>query len=172
MKTAFIGLGSNVGDRIANLSAAIRFLTEAGIRVVDVSPVYETDPVGYTLQPSFFNAAARIATALGPVELVALLKRIEARMGREPTFPNGPRLIDLDLLLYEQQIVDEEGARVPHPRMAERAFVLVPLADITPDAWHPLLHKTVGQLAADLGSSGVRRLSVGPLQTLPETGSG
>jgi 2-amino-4-hydroxy-6-hydroxymethyldihydropteridine diphosphokinase len=133
---AYIGLGANLGDREATIRAALALLgAEPGISVVGVSRLRETDPVGFVDQPRFLNGAAAVETTLGPRELLDRLLAIERRLGRRrgegPRF--GPRPIDLDLLLFGGEIVAEPGLRIPHPRLAERAFVLEPLAELAPD---------------------------------------
>jgi 2-amino-4-hydroxy-6-hydroxymethyldihydropteridine diphosphokinase len=131
---AYVGLGSNLGDREHNLREALRLLeAEPGVHVVAVSTLRETDPVGYLDQPRFLNAACAIETTLAPQELLTRLLAVERRLGRERTVPRyGPRTVDLDLLLYENQLIDEPGLTVPHPRLAERRFVLEPLAELDP----------------------------------------
>jgi 2-amino-4-hydroxy-6-hydroxymethyldihydropteridine diphosphokinase len=146
---AYVGLGSNLGDRAANLSVAIDLLREAA-DVTAVSPAYETEPVGFADQPWFLNAAAGLAWHDGPASLLTLLQAIEQRMGKATPFKDGPRVIDLDLLLYGDDVVDLPGLQVPHPRMHERRFVLAPLADIAPGAPHPIRGQTVESLLADL----------------------
>ena len=132
---AYIGLGGNLGDRRSYLDRAIRLLErEPGIEVVATSRVRETEPVGYAEQPPFLNAAVAVETELGPRELLDRLLAVERELGRERTGPRfGPRTIDLDLLLYGDETIDEPGLVVPHPRLAERRFVLEPLADLDPD---------------------------------------
>jgi 2-amino-4-hydroxy-6-hydroxymethyldihydropteridine diphosphokinase len=132
---AYVGLGGNLGDRRANLDRAVELLRhEPGLRVVGVSSFRETDPVGYVDQPRFLNGAVALETGLGPRELLDRLLAIERALGRERTGPRfGPRTIDLDLLLYGAETVDEPGLTVPHPRLAERRFVLEPLAELDPD---------------------------------------
>jgi 2-amino-4-hydroxy-6-hydroxymethyldihydropteridine diphosphokinase len=129
--TAYIGLGSNVGDRVAHLRAALEALAARGVTVTRVSSLYETDPVGPP-QPDFLNAAAEVSTDLSPADLVRTLKAAEADVGREQRERWGPREIDLDLLLYGDETIDEEGLTVPHPELTHRAFVLVPLIEIAP----------------------------------------
>lgn len=126
---AFVGLGSNLGDRLAHLKAAVESLERKGVEVAEPSSVYETDPVGPP-QPDFLNAAVAVKTDLTPVELVALLKQVEAEIGREQAERWGPRVIDLDLLLYGDQSVAEPGVTVPHPELTNRAFALVPILEI------------------------------------------
>ena len=158
MTVAYLALGGNVGHRAANLSRALALLPQYGVRVLAVSPVYETDPIGYADQPPFLNAACRVETALSPRELLSAVKAVEAEVGRTPTFPNGPREIDVDIILYGDEIVEEDDLVIPHPRMAERAFVLVPLADVAADAVHPALAVTVTRLLTEVDDrDGVRR---------------
>lgn len=147
MTDAYIGLGSNLGDRLANLRAAVRALREH-VDVLAVSGVYETDPVGPP-QPDYLNAVVKIGTTLAPRPLLTVLKGIEADLGRTEGERWGPRVIDLDLLLYGEERIDQDGLRVPHPAMHERAFVLVPLADVTSEP-------SVRGLLDRVGSDGVR----------------
>jgi len=134
MPRAYVGLGANLGDREASLRSALELLAaEPGIELVASSSIRETDPVGYEEQPRFLNAAACVHTALSPRELLDVLLGIERRLGRTRTGPRyGPRTIDLDLLLYAEETVDEPGLHVPHPRLAERRFALEPLAELDP----------------------------------------
>lgn len=132
-ETAYVGIGSNLGDREGNLRRAVELLAaEDGIEVVSVSEIRETDPVGPVEQGPFLNGAVRIETDLGPHELLARLLAVEQRLGRVRAERWGPRTIDLDLLLYGNEVVDEPGLTVPHPRLHERRFALEPLADLAP----------------------------------------
>lgn len=135
MTWAYVGLGANVGNRRENLDRAVELLAaEPGVRVLAVSSVRETDPVGYEDQPRFLNAACALETELRPRELLERLLAIERALGRERAGPRfGPRTIDLDLLLYGNETLDEPGLNVPHPRLAERLFVLEPLYELAPD---------------------------------------
>jgi 2-amino-4-hydroxy-6-hydroxymethyldihydropteridine diphosphokinase len=132
MTLAFVGLGANLGEREETIRRAVKLLGDApGVRVVGVSSLIETDPVGYLDQPRFVNAAAALETSLRPRELLELLLRIERELGRTRTGPRfGPRTIDLDVLLYGDEVVDEPGLSIPHPRLHERRFALEPLAEL------------------------------------------
>lgn len=150
----YLALGTNLGDRRANLRAAIDSLPPSVVHRQS-SRIYETPPWGYTDQPAFLNMAVKAETGLSPLELLAYLKRIEADLGRQQTFRWGPRLIDIDILFYDDLAFESEELVIPHPRLHERAFVLVPLADLAPDLVHPLLGKTVRELLGALDRTGI-----------------
>ncbi len=144
----YLGLGSNMGDRENNLQQAVKLLSER-LRMGKVSSVYETEPVGDTGQPHYLNQIGQFYTTLPPAALLALLKGFELKLGR--TGPSGaPRPIDIDILFYGDQMVKTPELAVPHPRLTERAFVLIPLVEIAPDLVHPVNHKTARQLLAKL----------------------
>lgn len=130
--TAYLALGANIGEKLENLRSAVRLLRDSGCEVTAVSSLYLTRPVGVTDQPDFLNAVVRVETTLKPRALLGLCQTIELRLGRQRTIQWGPRVIDVDVLLYDDLTIDEPGLVVPHPRMKERAFVLVPLAEIDP----------------------------------------
>lgn len=152
MTSAAIGLGSNVGDRLANLRNAVAFLSDSGFSIAAKSTVYETPPFGRTDQPRFLNAAVIGDFAGNPLSLLALLKGVEKRMGRQDRGRWGPREIDLDLLMIPGLVYRDEQLEVPHPGLAERAFVLVPLAEIASGWVHPLLGVEIGVLAEKFDS--------------------
>lgn len=153
--TAYIGLGSNLGDRSKNLSGAVERLSRIGT-IDAVSAIYETKPWGVDgYQPRYLNQVAAVNTALDPLEVVAELLGIEHSLGRTRQEKNASRTLDLDLLLHGESVVDASGVSVPHPRLHERAFVLVPLAEIAPDIVHPVLNRTVFELAEGTDRSGV-----------------
>ena len=153
----FLALGTNLGDREANLSNARESLPPEVV-VVQASSIYVTPPWGYEDQPDFLNQVLETRSDLEPLQLLAHIKSVEAQMGRLQTFRNGPRLIDLDILFYGQRVVDETGLQIPHPRLQERAFVLVPLSEIAPDFVHPVLDVKVKTLLSLVDTQGVRRL--------------
>jgi len=148
MITVYIALGTNIGEREENLTAALQHLPEVGVHVRRVSSVYETEPLDYLDQDWFLNAALEGATELDALDLLRALRVIESRMGSHKTIPKGPRLIDLDILLYGNETLDTPELQVPHPRMLERKFVLVPLAEIAPTLRHPTWPAGVTQLLA------------------------
>ncbi len=156
--TVYLGLGTNLGDRAANLQKARDELDtlQPEIHLLRSSRLYETEPWGYADQPAFLNQVIEIGTTLQPRELLETCKRIEAEMGREPTFRYGPRCIDLDILFFDDWVVEEPGLNIPHKRMPERAFVLAPLAELEPGLRHPTLLLTVHQLLQAVDQSGVR----------------
>lgn len=145
----YLALGSNIGNRLANLKNAVNNLTPQ-MNVKKKSPVYETPPWGFKEQAAFLNQVVMAETYLEPEELLAHLKRLETALGREPSFQNGPRLIDLDILFFDDIIIDSPPLVIPHPRLHQRAFVLVPLNDIAPNLFHPLLGKPVREMLLDV----------------------
>ncbi|MCJ7611356.1 MAG: 2-amino-4-hydroxy-6-hydroxymethyldihydropteridine diphosphokinase [Candidatus Aminicenantes bacterium] len=145
----FLGLGSNLGDRRGNLFRAVVLLEQAGILIRRASSLYRTQPVGYSGQPWFYNQVLEVESALTPAELLDIVKNIERSMKREPTFRNGPRRIDIDILLAGRTVVRSKSLTVPHPRLARRNFVLRPLREIAPDEVHPTLRKSVTALSAE-----------------------
>lgn len=154
MHTVFIALGSNLGDRKENLRTAIDLL-QPEIRPLDCSPIYETPPWGYLDQPNFLNQVIKAETEFTPPVLLAYLKEIESRIGRQKSFRYGPRLIDLDLLFYNGEVIDSPPLTVPHPHLVERAFVLMPLADLAPEFVHPILQVTVADLLTKVNQHGI-----------------
>ena len=152
MSEVYLGLGSNLGDKRANLLRALDLVAGACQPTV-VSSLYRTEPVGFKDQDWFLNCAAKAQTDLRPLALLDALKSIERQMGRKGRIKNGPRVIDLDILLYDSLVAEENGLVIPHPRMHERLFVLAPLRQIAPSLVHPILGKTIEELANSLRKS-------------------
>lgn len=161
MKTAYLGLGSNVGDREAALREAVRLLASADLRVARVSSLYETEPMYVTGQPRFLNQVAEIETSLMPMQLLSRVLGVERELGRTRRLAKGPRSIDIDVLLFGRFVVESPRLVVPHPGLHERRFALEPLAELNPELRHPVLKKTVRELLAGLGEQGVRRVGGG-----------
>lgn len=154
MSIVYLALGTNLGDRLANLRAAVDALAPH-VNVLAESRIYETPPWGYADQPAFLNMAVKAETSLGPESLLKRLKQLEVRLGREASFRYGPRRIDLDILFYDDLVLESETLTIPHPRLHERAFVLVPLMDLAPNLIHPVLKKSVAELLAGQSAEGI-----------------
>ena len=154
MSIIYLALGTNLGDRLANLRAALHALAP-DVRVLAESHIYETPPWGYADQPAFLNMAVKCETGLGPESLLKRLKQIEVEAGREASFRYGPRQIDLDILFYDDLVLESKALTIPHARLQERAFVLVPLMDIAPNLIHPVLKKSVADLLAGQNVEGI-----------------
>lgn len=162
LSEAYLGLGSNLGDRQANIQRGIGLLARVSASVT-VSSLYETVPQGFDAQPAFLNAVCRIWTPLDPFALLAHIQQAEAAAGRRRAFANAPRTLDVDILLYGRLVLRAPGLSIPHPRMAERAFVLVPLAELAPGLVHPVLKTTVRELLQRLPNrAGVQRWHARP----------
>jgi 2-amino-4-hydroxy-6-hydroxymethyldihydropteridine diphosphokinase len=151
----YLGLGSNLGDRQAHLDAAVAALAPS-VRLLRNSPIYETAPWGFTDQPAFLNQVLEAETDFEPKELLALLKATEKQLGRQDRFRNGPREIDIDILLIDDLVLNEDRLRVPHPGLHERAFILTPLAEVAPDLIIPGQQQSVKKLLSALDTSGIR----------------
>ncbi len=154
---AYLGLGANLGDRQTNILQALQYV-QARASITAVSSFYETEPVGYVDQPKFLNICCALETDLPPGDLLRFLKWIEKRMGRVDSFRNAPRPIDIDILFYDDLVLEQDELRIPHPRLHQRAFVLAPLAEIVPDLEHPVLHKTVEEMLREVDRTGVERV--------------
>jgi len=154
LSIVYLGLGTNLGDRLANLQAAVQAL-EPRVHLIQASPVYETAPWGYRDQPDFLNQVIKSETDLSPADLLGFIKQLERKLGREPTFRNGPRRIDIDILFYDDLILHEDRLQIPHPRLEKRAFVLVPLAAIAPNLRHPVLGCKIKELLEEIYASEV-----------------
>ena len=156
LSDAYLGLGSNLGDRRSNIERGLRGLREGSTRMT-VSGIYETTPVGFCSQPPFLNAVCRIWTPLDPFQLMAKCAETEAAIGTPRAFVNGPRPLDVDILIYGRTRLECPGLSIPHPRMVERAFVLRPLAEIAPELRHPVTKETIKSLLARVSAHGVAR---------------
>jgi 2-amino-4-hydroxy-6-hydroxymethyldihydropteridine diphosphokinase len=154
----YLSLGSNLGDRSANLEQAIEALPGAGIKILRRSSTYETEPVDFLEQPWFLNCVMEGKTNLPPRALLGKLQGIEQQLGSRKLVPRGPRIIDLDVLFYGSQVIREPGIEIPHPRLAQRRFVLVPLVEIAPQLRHPLMGKTADELLAETPDRSVVRI--------------
>lgn len=147
MTKVFLGLGSNIGNREQNIKEALRWFRKSGIAgEMKISSFYETEPEGVKEQPFFLNAVLKIETELSPGDLLDALQGLERQLGRKKSRRWGPRIIDLDILLYGNLVMKEEKLEIPHPLLAERSFVLIPLAEIAPEIVHPVLKKTISAL--------------------------
>jgi 2-amino-4-hydroxy-6-hydroxymethyldihydropteridine diphosphokinase len=169
MNPVYLSLGTNLGDRFANLQRAVEHL-QKHLTVTAVSPVYATEAWGVTDQPSFLNACVAALTELSPRELLNVIKEIEREMGRTPTRHWGPRLIDIDIIFYSHQVVSEPDLTIPHPHVAERAFVLAPLADIIPNFVHPLTGESVQAMLDAVDMADVERLMELPFPSVAPLG--
>lgn len=157
--TVYLGLGSNLGDRQENLNKALAYISQR-LRVTKKSSVYDTEPVGNPTQPRFLNMVCQVKTMLKPAALLVLAKGIERKMGRMPASPNSPRPIDIDILFYGDEVIKTPELVIPHPRLTQRAFVLVPLTEIAPDLMHPGNKKTIKEIIKEVkrGVQGVLKL--------------
>jgi len=158
LKIAYLGLGSNLGNRRGNLESAVQRLDSPELRVLRLSSIYETEPRDLADQPWFLNQVIEVETTLFPRQLLRRVQKMELDLGRRRSVPKGPRLIDLDILLYASAKISTPGLEVPHPRMAERRFVLEPLAELAPELRHPLTGQTIKEMLTRVSRQTVRRI--------------
>jgi 2-amino-4-hydroxy-6-hydroxymethyldihydropteridine diphosphokinase len=158
LKRVYLSLGSNIGDREANLRKAVERLAASEVRVLHTSRIYETEPVGYKNQAWFLNQVVEAETVLFPMQLLTRIGRVERDLGRVRTVRNGPRTIDIDILFYGASVVETTRLQIPHPRLAERRFVLAPLAELDPDLRHPVTQRSVRQMLESAPPALVRLL--------------
>ncbi len=158
MHIVYLAFGSNLGDRYSNLAAALQRLRDV-VEIRAISSIYETDPVGYLDQPRFYNIVCSGTTVLLAPKLLKYAKEIESALGRQPSFRNGPRLIDIDIIFYDDLLMSQGDLTIPHPRMAERAFVLVPLVEIAPQVVDPISGHTAQELLQNISQKGVKKLA-------------
>ena len=148
-RRAYLGLGSNLGNRVANIRRALEKLSAAEVKIHRISSLYETEPVDYLAQPWFVNCVAEVDTQLAPQQLLKACKAVERALGRRPSIPKGPREIDIDILFYENVVVRSATFRIPHARLEERRFVLVPLCELAPELHHPVSGRTAAEMLAE-----------------------
>ena len=159
MKKIFLGLGSNVGDRRATLERGIEALNAPDLRILRVSPIYETEPQGLREQEWFLNLAVEAETSLFPRQLLQRIRRVEREFGRKRSVPNGPRTLDIDILFFGRSVIQTAELQVPHPRYSERRFVLAPMADLAPDWRDPMSGKNMRYLLDEVKGQKVRKIA-------------
>ena len=159
MKRIYLSLGSNIGDREGNLRQAVERLASLDVRVLRTSRIYATEPLDYKNQAWFLNQVVEAETALFPMQLLTRIGRVERELGRVRAVPKGPRTIDIDILFYAAAVVETARLEIPHPRIAERRFVLEPLAELAPDLRHPVTHRSVRQMLESAPPAVVRLLT-------------
>jgi len=150
MNKVYVAFGTNIGDKTKNIEKALKLMEERGLKITKKSSIYSTEPYGYVQQPEFLNGVVKVETQLSPRQVLKTLLQIEKDMGRVREFKWGPRNIDLDIIFFNGDIIDEEDLKVPHPDMHNRDFVLKPLSEIAPDFVHPTLNKSIKQLLEEL----------------------
>ena len=160
MKLVYLGLGANMGDREASLKTALDQLDAPDLRLRRVSSFYETEPIGFREQPWFLNLAAEFETDLLPEQVLQRMQKVEMDMGRTRTIANGPRTIDIDILLYGDSAIKTEALEIPHPRYRERRFTLAPLAELNPDLTDPITARTMAEMLAGLSGQTIRKIEV------------
>jgi 2-amino-4-hydroxy-6-hydroxymethyldihydropteridine diphosphokinase len=160
LKLVYLGLGSNMGDREASLRTALDQLDAPDFRLLRVSSFYETEPIGFREQPWFLNLAAEFETDLLPEQLLIRMQKVETDMGRTRAIANGPRTIDIDILLYGNSAMKAEGLEIPHPRYRGRRFTLAPLAELNPDLTDPVTGRTMAEMLAGLSGQSIRKIEI------------
>lgn len=156
MKEVILAFGSNFGNRVKNIERAIKFLEKVNIYPQKISSFYLTKPVGFPFQPSFINSVGVFKTNLPPKEVLKMIKKIENRFYRLRLFKNAPRLLDIDILFYNSEIIDDKYLKIPHPKILERNFVLIPLLEVAPDFYHPVVKKNLKEFSEKIDTNGVR----------------
>ncbi|MEO0087297.1 MAG: 2-amino-4-hydroxy-6-hydroxymethyldihydropteridine diphosphokinase [candidate division WOR-3 bacterium] len=156
MKEVILAFGSNLGNRVKNIERAIKFLEKVNIYPQKISSFYLTKPVGFPFQPSFINSVGVFKTNLPPKEVLKMIKKIENRFYRLRLFKNAPRLLDIDILFYNSEIIDDKYLKIPHPKILERNFVLIPLLEVAPDFYHPVVKKNLKEFSEKIDTNGVR----------------
>ncbi|MEO0087964.1 MAG: 2-amino-4-hydroxy-6-hydroxymethyldihydropteridine diphosphokinase [candidate division WOR-3 bacterium] len=156
MKEVILSFGSNLGNRVKNIERAIKFLEKVNIYPQKISSFYLTKPVGFPFQPSFINSVGVFKTNLPPKEVLKMIKKIENRFYRLRLFKNAPRLLDIDILFYNSEIIDDKYLKIPHPKILERNFVLIPLLEVAPDFYHPVVKKNLKEFSEKIDTNGVR----------------
>jgi len=162
VKTVYLALGANIGERARNLERALEALETEGVHIVRRSSLYETEPRDVRDQPWFLNLVVETETSLLPRQLLSTIRRIEKNLGRKRVIAKGPRTIDIDILLFGRFVVDTPELQIPHPRMTERRFVLEPLAELAPELRHPITHRTAREMLGDVMDQQVRRVVTVP----------
>jgi 2-amino-4-hydroxy-6-hydroxymethyldihydropteridine diphosphokinase len=154
LEVIYLSLGTNLGNRVENLDAVKKELIRE-VTILSCSPIYETEPWGYLDQPDFLNQVLAVETELSPVELLEFIKKVEKKIGRKPNFRYGPRIVDIDILLYGDRIIQDQDLVIPHPSLRERAFVLIPLADLNPELIYPGTELSISDLLQGVDPAGV-----------------
>lgn len=156
MKKIVLSFGSNIGNRVKNIEKALELLKKFNISPQKISSFYLTKPIGFTFQPSFINLVGIFQTTLSPLEVLRVVKKIENKFFRLRFFKNAPRILDIDILFYDLEIIDDKNLKIPHPKILERKFVLIPLLEIAPDLYHPVIKKNLREFVKEINNNGVK----------------